>query len=58
MQTHGFLELREDVILLTRDDGSTFGLPPDPELPDVADPDRCTLQGTNESAGDPDYLSC
>ena len=57
IQTHGVLtDLRDDVIVLTRDDGTTFGLPPDLTILEAAAPGEYTLRGTGESIEDPDYL--
>jgi hypothetical protein len=57
-QTHGLLtEVREDAILLARDDGSVFGLPPAPELLDRAEPGVYTLRETGEAIEDPDLLA-
>jgi hypothetical protein len=58
LQTHGVVaEVRDDTILLTRDDGSSFGLPPAPELLEVAEPGIYTLRETGESIEDPDFLA-
>jgi len=57
-QTHGVVgEIREDAIVMTRSDGSTFGLPPAPELLDEAEPGIYTLRETGESVEDPDFLA-
>jgi len=57
IQTYGILtDLHDDVIVLTRNDGSTFGLPPDPTLLEAAGPGVYTLRGTGESIEDTDYL--
>ena len=57
-QTHGVLaEIREEVMLLARDDGSTFGLPPAPDFLEVAEPGIYTLRETGESVEDPDFVA-
>jgi hypothetical protein len=57
LQTDGVVaEVREDVILLTREDGTTFGLPPDRQLLVGADRGVYTLRETGESIEDPDFL--
>jgi hypothetical protein len=57
-QTHGVVtKVGDDAISLTRDDGSSFGLPPAPELLDAADPGVYTLKETGESIEDPDFLA-
>jgi hypothetical protein len=56
IQAHGKVqELRDDVILLARDDG-TFGLPPARDLLEPAEPGIYTLRATGESVEDPDFL--
>jgi len=46
IQTYGILtDLHDDVIVLTRNDGSTFGLPPDPTLLEAAGPGVYTVRG-------------
>jgi hypothetical protein len=56
-QTHGLVtEVRGDVILLSRDDGTTFGLPPFLEIFDVAERGHYGLRETGESIEDPDFL--
>jgi hypothetical protein len=57
-QTHGVLtEAGENAMIVTRDDGSTFGLPPAPELLDRAEPGVYTLRDTGETIEDPDLLA-
>lgn len=56
-QTHGVVsEVRDDAILLTREDGRVFGLPPAPELFEQAEPGSYTLSESRESVEDPDFL--
>ena len=50
-------DVDEDVILLARSDGSTFGLPPIPELLDPAATGVYTLKETGEAIEDPDFLT-
>ncbi len=57
-QTHGIVAaVREDAILVTRSDGSAYGLPPAPELFEVAEPGVYTMNETGESVEDPDFLA-
>jgi hypothetical protein len=49
-ETHGIVsEITEDAIVLARNDGSTFGLPPGLEVLDPAEPAIYTLKETGES---------
>lgn len=58
LQTHGVVvEAREDAILLVRDDGSSFGLPPVYDLLVHAEPGVYTLHETGESIENPDFLA-
>jgi len=49
-------EVRDDVILLTRDDGTTFGLPPDRQLLAPADRGLYTHRETGNWIEDRDFL--